>query len=311
MRMSTGRQNPMLTGSQFRLNAKHLFITYPQCGSVTKEQLLTFLQTTGGIRRAIIALEQHQDGNNHLHAYIEYTKRLNIKNPRKFDMEGLHPNITSCRNIMASINYCIKEDEHPLYFNWSEPANEINNLYEKARTLDEEIFFEECRKQKIPYMYANRAWSKVQEEMNSNTYLPLTPVEGTITSTVLSTLAYNEVGTSLWIKGPTGVGKTTWALRQLEKPLLFVRHLDTLRQFKNGYHKTIVFDDMNFSHLPRQAQIELVDRNHPQQIHVRYSVVNLPAQVIKVFLSNDSIFDMSDPAIARRISLISLWEHLN
>lgn len=111
--------------------------------------------------------------------------------------------------------------------------------------------------------------------------------------------------TSLWVKGPSGVGKTTWALRTSIKPALFVRHLDTLREFRNGYHMTIIFDDMSFSHLPRQAQIELVDRFHPQQVHIRYTVVNLPAGIPKIFLSNDIIFNY-EPAIMRRITKIDL-----
>jgi len=43
-----------------------------------------------------------------------------------------------------------------------------------------------------------------------------------------------------------------------------------------------------------------VDTDHPQQIHVRYSVVNLPAKLTKIFLSNDDIFT-NDTAINRRI----------
>nr|QJI53683.1 MAG: replication-associated protein [Cressdnaviricota sp.] len=154
-------------------------------------------------------------------------------------------------------------------------------------------------------MYADRAYKKAQLDTQVNTISNDYLVEGTILSTTLETLRMPEDMTSLWIKGPSGIGKTTWALTYCEKPLLFVRHLDTLRQFRPGFHKTIVFDDMNFSHLPRPAQIELVDRYHPQQVHVRYAVVDIPAKTPKVFLSNDIIF-IYDEAINRRLTALSI-----
>lgn len=161
-------------------------------------------------------------------------------------------------------------------------------------------------------MYANQAFLKIQRDASVNTiaegYQPI----GTISSTTLSNLQLPTDMTSLWVKGPSGtsvltigIGKTTWALTVSNKPALFVRHLDTLREFRNGYHKSIIFDDMSFQHLPRQAQIHLVDRYHAQQIHVRYAVVNLPANIPKIFLSNDSIFTY-DQAIFRRLTLVNL-----
>lgn len=154
-------------------------------------------------------------------------------------------------------------------------------------------------------MYANQAFQKIQRDASVNTIPEDYQITGTIISDTLQQLLVPTDLTSLWVKGPSGIGKTTWALTVSNKPALFVRHLDTLREFRNGYHMTIIFDDMSFQHLPRQAQIELVDRYHPQQIHVRYSVVNLPANIPKIFLSNDDIFS-NDQAINRRITLVDL-----
>lgn len=154
-------------------------------------------------------------------------------------------------------------------------------------------------------MYANQAFHKIQRDAGTNTISDSYQILGTITSEPLMTLQLPNDMTSLWVKGRSGVGKTTFALTISIKPALFVRHLDTLREFRSGYHKTIIFDDMSFCHLPRQAQIELVDRFHPQQIHIRYTVVNLPAGIPKIFLSNDIIFTY-DPAIMRRVTKVDL-----
>lgn len=155
-------------------------------------------------------------------------------------------------------------------------------------------------------MYANRAFQKAQQDASPNTISDSYVNSGVITSQALLNLQLPEGMTSIWIMGPTGVGKTTWALTHALKPSLFVRHLDTLREFRNGYHKSLIFDDMSFRHIPRVGQLEIVDRYHPTQVHIRYQVVTLPAGIPKIFLSNDEIFDW-DEAIHRRITKIDLF----
>lgn len=62
---------------------------------------------------------------------------------------------------------------------------------------------------------------------------------------------------------------------------------------------------MSFSHLPREAQLQIVDLRNPLQVHVRYGVAHIPQAVPRVFLSNTEIF-MEDSAIAARITKITL-----
>lgn len=83
--------------SKFRLNAQSLFMTYAQC-DLAPEDLLSHLQ--GAIlKRAwkivqyVIAREKHEDGNNHLHAFIKLDKKVNIGDPKIFDILGHHPNM--------------------------------------------------------------------------------------------------------------------------------------------------------------------------------------------------------------------------
>jgi len=163
-------------------------------------------------------------------------------------------------------------------------------------------------------MYANQAFLKALRDASPNQISENYVTSGVITSETLLNLRPVTDMTSLWIQGPSGIGKTTWALTFMPRPLLFVRHLDTLREFRSGFHKSIVFDDMNFTHLHRAAQLDLVDRFHPQQVHIRYAVVNLPAGTPKCFLSNDVIFLNHDEAIMRRITKVDLcfdWTQIN
>lgn len=107
----------------------------------------------------------------------------------------------------------------------------------------------------------------------------------------------------LWLHGPSGIGKTQFACSLVDRPL-FVRHVDTLKKFNSTDYGGIIFDDMNFNHWPREAQICLLDTEMPTSIHVRYGVVQLPAYTKRIFTSNVDIFT-EDPAIRRRIHKVN------
>lgn len=81
--------------------------------------------------------------------------------------------------------------------------------------------------------------------------------------------------------------------------------MDVLRSFRAGYHKSIIFDDMAFSHLPREAQIHITDTSDEAHIHCRYGYAIIPAGVQKIFTANIYPF-LVDPAIERRLYKIKV-----
>lgn len=109
--------------------------------------------------------------------------------------------------------------------------------------------------------------------------------------------------TSHVIWGPPGVGKTQFALAHFHHPL-FVSHLDELKKFDG--HDGIVFDDMAFLHMPREAQIHLVDIEQPRSIHLRFENAVIPANTKKIFTTNihgGHVVDLLDSAISRRVTV--------
>lgn len=129
---------------------------------------------------------------------------------------------------------------------------------------------------------------------------------GTIHSPVLRDLQLPEATKSLWIMGPSGIGKTTWAKNTASKPSLFVTHMDDLARFKPAYHKSIIFDDMKFTHYPEECQIHIVDRRDNRSLHMRYRTALVPAGVEKIFLSNYPIFADTEP-INNRLIKVNLY----
>lgn len=112
---------------------------------------------------------------------------------------------------------------------------------------------------------------------------------------------------SIILHGPADCGKTQYALCHFAKPL-FIRHLDDLKYFnQKGRYDGIVFDDMSFNHIPRSAQIHLLDQDNTSSIHIRYGTATIPAGTPKIFCTNEkNIFKQDDPAIDRRIRNITI-----
>jgi len=96
---------------KFRINAKSVFLTYPQC-SLDKKILMNFLASLKHEAKYIIVChEKHKDGSPHLHAVITFKTKVDIKKESYFDINGFHPNIQTTKNINASITYCKKDGD--------------------------------------------------------------------------------------------------------------------------------------------------------------------------------------------------------
>lgn len=110
----------------------------------------------------------------------------------------------------------------------------------------------------------------------------------------------------LVLTGPTGLGKTQYAKACLPEAI-FCSHIDELvdEDLSGG----IIFDDMDFQHWPRNSQIHLVDQEEDRAIHVRYTILEIPADTRKIFTTNNHPF-LYDPAIDRRINVVEIKKQL-
>lgn len=283
----------------FRIQSKHILLTYPHA-EFNHEQFYEFFRTKLPIKHCIVARENHADGNPHQHVYLALESKPNIRDVRYFDYESNHPNIQSVKNIPATINYVKKDDNYTEF-----GGEQTENLYDLAKSMEYEQFMHYCITKKIPFGYAQDAVRRAHSV--DTTIHPDTPIEGTI-SEKLNWVTFNpEERKSILLVGPSGIGKTTWALQNAPKPALLVTHIDDLKQFKANFHKSIIFDDMSFTHLHTEAQIHIVDRDLPRSIHVRYGIVRIPAKIVKIFTNNVPPVEYTNPAINRRINKIDLY----
>lgn len=291
--------------SSFRFNASHALLTYSQC-DLSKEYVRDALVSSCGnyIKRMVIGQEHHQDGNLHIHVAIKFTKKMNIRRSDYFDIGEFHPNIASRHTFAGAETYVKKEDHEPLEHGAS--SDQVSErLRDVCASMTDRIdWIEYCVEHRIAQGWGNDLWSLVHPD-NTNTIHEWNGL-GTIVSELDS---YVKPTGNVLIIGPSGCGKSTWAKRESEKPALWVTHIDELRRYRPGYHKSIIFDDLSFQHLPVTSQIHIADWNDARSIHVRYGCAQIPAHTPKIFTCNSYPFSTDGEegnAIKRRVRTVRL-----
>jgi len=326
---------------KFRVNAKNYCLTYSNTGQQSRTDnvghggtgilsdgiehtadtpFITAESTANAIisllanvhrpwRYLVVAREKHEDGSPHYHAGICLETRWNLRDNRVFDIGGVHANIQAARDVTKWITY-VKKDNDFVEFGEC-PTNKSNKdrlesseLIAMAKELQLADFLAYCSVHK--YTYGKDIWQMVHED-TSMTLVDGQQFEGEIKKEfelLMSNVSWNN-NLTLLLVGDSGIGKTTWAKRIIPKPALMVTHIDDLRKFKAGYHKSILFDDVSIHHMPETAQIHLVDYDNPRSIHCRYGTARIPAGIVKIITCNTIPVSYSIEAIKRRTQLLS------
>lgn len=280
------------------MDAVTYFLTYPQ-SDFTHEHVYAALQLVKPVVWARVAREQHQDGNWHIHCIVRFGARLRFRSDaRVFDLDGRHPNVQVPRKIKDVLEYCAKAGNFIDYGPVPGTTDVYDELQQAAASGIRANLDKIALAHRISKQWADHIWE--QHCPSSNTILT---ASGGIECMQLQQLQYP--GGVVAVIGPSGCGKTTWATRVAPKPALWCRHIDDLRKLRVGHHASIIFDDMDFRHLPRVAQIHLLDTHMPSSIHVRYGTVLIPADMPKIFTGNERMF-IDDEAINRRIRIFNI-----
>lgn len=307
------------TRRTFRFNAQRVLLTYPQCDALTKEDVLFTLQERYHIELHCVAEETHRDEGRHIHALLKFKSKLNERGADCFDVnDGVkqyHPNIKSVARGKAhwekAHEYVEKEDPTPLCniahkMSWEDIVTTANSEEEFLRLVLKHYPEKYCLNlQRLEYM-ARKQYGGCANTIPEG----WTPQYDHSVPGELSYL--EELPTkfekTLVITGPPGCGKTTWAKEWAPKPALFVRHLDSLARFRPE-HRSIIFDDLDFRHLPPSTQKYLVDYENLAEVHIRYNVARIPAGVPRIITANEYPLleeGVHGDAINRRVNKIFL-----
>jgi len=321
-----------------RLAGKNFFLTYSRT-PLTRQTVLSHLETMGTLSSAIVAQETHQLSATvppmdpmadapcmtHIHAFVMFEKKKDVV-PAAFDVDGVHPNVRIPNASVGTIqqswvnlwNYCLKEDETPLIIGQpptlkrprSEVSKEAFELAEKESVASALAFMQK----ELPYEMLTK-WTTVENSLQAYRTMktrqtpPLYLLENFLP--VVMPVDWH----ALLLTGPTGIGKTQFA-RALLPSAPVIRHVDQLRTA--DLSKGIIFDDFDVSHWPVTSIIHLLDWDEASGIHCRYTHVLVPAHTKKIFTHNKPLHqwlpaDIPRPqyeAVERRIILVELTTRL-
>jgi len=170
----------------FRISGKHFFITWSQSGPIPHADIIDLLESKGEVLHYVVCSELHADGNDHRHAYVKYKTVKNFKNPRTFDLSGIHPKIEKPRCNLASARYCRMDGN---FTEWkAEGENDLEDecVVDQARRMTPIEFLNHARRTRMaPHIYneakrfAAESHNDITEdtEINGNLIHSLNPKE--------------------------------------------------------------------------------------------------------------------------------------
>lgn len=320
------------TSSRFRLQGNRFHLTYKT--HLNLQDLVAFLETKGPLLMYSVVHElgkvaeptipastqesplatsapsvQEEAASSalpyeHTHALVQYSVRVRSSDPRFFDFQGIHPNL---RKVPGS-----KYFQNCWTYHGKAPINRLCSG--RTPICDDkqwERYFEApslaaaCRLADI----TPRTVGDMVLLRNEKQALPyvIPPIANQCTWTLPFT---DEI--CVLLTGPSGAGKTRWALAHGENPLLISR-LEDLKKLTPS-HDLLVFDDYSFAGMSLEDCIHLVDTELPRCINVKHGSVTIPSMMPRIFTTNKTFVELFPPdvhgALARRIKVISVYHKL-
>lgn len=242
--------------SSFRLQAKRLFLTYPQC-AISKELAQENLNIHfPNLTWYIIAEEQHKDGTPHLHIALESEDKLHlsgVKGTKILDAlvacsshpNGKHGNYQAMKSVKGSVEYLIKDNSYLVHgINPEEVLRKQSSKNPEFKTVVQKML-EGCTPTQIlqehPTCYAARRKNILDFHFDltqlKKSTMPTTRLCRTLPKDLMVDTTYGLRLTTwlnknlssqadprvfkqeqLWLYGPSNVGKTS-ILNELGKHL--------------------------------------------------------------------------------------------
>lgn len=210
----------------FKLQAKHLFLTYAQCPlelDLVYDYLLNIRTGSAYVRRLCVAQESHEDEGRHFHAYLEFSDKPCIRNPRFFDIQVYHPNIQKVKSTNDTLKYVTKDGVYKANFHVVIKYS-IEEILERAS--DEKSYRDMCLVSfgiKFAASYSNymKLFRDIRTEVRPNVYPAQCDYSGFrindlnllvhLTSIIAHNKRTNVRTKSVWLWGPSKTGKTSLA----------------------------------------------------------------------------------------------------
>lgn len=331
---------------EFRLNSRKIFLTYPmKDGLEKKEQIVEHFKNHPSFEFALVSYEQSDDEHpyKHFHAVIGFKEKAQFVSCKRLDILGVHGQYEGVRNMSNAVDYVTKMGDFI-----SEGYIDVEKiLMERSKDMVGKLLIARMigKRNIRDLVYeaqeavAEKRYSKFQKDLveaasKSKGVKRLLELEAALTEEKEETndfymvsKVYNSIldwlkdskdsapKSTLFIKGASGVGKTS-AIEHMGYPgVLRIDHKDKAKGYLPNRHLILLFDDVNFKHLNREFKIKLLDAGRQYQMDVKGSCVLFDRRVARIILSNlppEEVLNLGDSdkdqALCRRLKYIDLSE---
>ncbi|UYD39131.1 MAG: replication associated protein [Wigfec virus K19_600] len=260
----------------FQFRGKRIFLTYSQCPlekELVKEQLLErFSKDLKNVEKWIVAREKHQDGNFHLHCFINLADEFRSKKPANWlDIEGHHPNIEMVRSYKKCLAYVIKDNDYISNFDVQVPnisKKELGKKLLSGQSLVEIV-------EKHPELIVG--YKRLKEDLN-------------IFKQDVSKPKSLDKTCGIWIAGESGVGKSTIATTKFGE-----YYFKDKSKWWDGYNgeETVVIEDIDASWRDIIPSLKHWADRYPFRAEVKGSMVYIRPKRL-VITSNRTIDELLD-----------------
>jgi len=87
-------------------------LTYAQADRIASKEALHEWLLTYFPQKLITCREQHENGGVHYHAVLQFATRQDFRDERRFDWQGHHPNIVTVRAPKRAVEYVAKDGDY-------------------------------------------------------------------------------------------------------------------------------------------------------------------------------------------------------
>ena len=310
-KLATKKRNSVEKPKSYRLQGKHLFLTYAQYHGA-RENIWKQLEEKldkWGVEKYLVSTEKHKDGNPHAHVYIRLNRKCNIINNEYLDIldeknEKKHGKYESCRSYQAVIGYVSKEGLKEALTNMdlTSEGKEVNvwwDVLQCAESGDIEKGLDILKGK------ATRSYIMDHKKLVNNLHLikeRANPTEMQVydkksfdySPKILNWLEKESSKKTLVLVGPSGIGKTE-SIKSLlaekfkKSEILRVTDINGLKKLKDRKYKAIMLDDVNFASMSVESIITLFDIHNGGDLRILYESVELPPGMPRALISNKDL----------------------